>query len=247
MSGPKESDSPEGHFQASQIAFLRQMSHEMRSPLNSVIATTDMLLGGAYGEILPRQRIASERIMRNGERLLRLMDNAMTFIRASANGLPLKNTQLNPVDLLQHCLDQHLAAASKASLRTVIQHGPPSAVWGDPDYLGWIVTGLLSNALIASDQGEVRLSLQADSGNRWIIVLTDPGVGMTPEEVSQVGEPFFRGRAFRKLHPRGCGLTAAAIKQVLRMMDGIICWESTPGQGTRVTLNLPLVMPEYPG
>ena len=225
--------------QASQAKslFLANMSHEIRTPLNAVIGYAQ-LLGEQQGlESAARQRIRA--ILDAGHRLLRLINDVLDLAKIESGTLSLRS---EPFDLRQEL--EELVGMFAPRLRekglgfvAALELPQPCPVLGDRDKLGQIVLNLLGNALKFTEQGQIALSAGWRQG-RLTLSVQDSGSGIEPEELQALFAPFQQGSEGR--HRGGTGLGLALSRRIARAMEGDLTLSSSPGQGTRAQLDLPL-------
>jgi signal transduction histidine kinase/ActR/RegA family two-component response regulator len=221
-------------------AFIANMSHEIRTPLNSVLALSQLLRDGMAGPISDDQRNYLEVIERNGQNLLRLINDVLDLSRIEAGHLPVDLQTLDLGGQIRAAVGglAPLAEAKGLALQARLPERPALAR-GDADRVRQILTNLVGNAIKFTEAGRVTVSTEA-RGDAVAIHVTDTGVGIPPalqarvfEEFFQIGEPPAAGR------PGGTGLGLAIASRLARLMDGAITVESAAGQGSRFTLTLP--------
>jgi signal transduction histidine kinase len=235
-------------FDASQVQFLRTMGHDLRTPLNSIISTSEMMLQDILGELEPRQVTAVQRIYRNGERLQALIDAVITYIYASSNKLVLGYDPVSPQALMEIVRKKHSSATveRETTLSLAIVDGLPTTVYGDATQLSRILDELITNAFIATSKGEIRVQLEPLDAKNWQMSVVDTGIGIAPELQTDIFQPFSRSAEFKKRNQTGHGLGLSIVHELVRMMTGTLTVQSTPNVGSSVFVRLPLNMPEYP-
>ena len=234
-------------FNEDQFVFLRTMGHELRTPLNSIVATSEMMVNAVYGELQPGQMKASQRVLRNSNRLLNLINQVMLYIRAQAGALELVSIPVDLAALLKDQISKHQERASAKNLTLELTIGPGSSPEqrGDPDHIAFIVNELLDNAIAFTTAGRVQIEAAPDGEDRWTLRVSDTGMGIAPENTGQVLVPFWRGTEAKQIVPEGNGLGLSIVNEFVRMMGGNLTIESTAGMGTTVTINLPRVIPAH--
>ena len=239
-------DEPESlQFNRGQFMFLRTMGHELRSPLNSILATCEMMVNAVYGELQPSQAKAAQRILRNSNRLLNLISAVMTFIRAQANALELNSLPVPLVELLkeQFSRSQERATTKGLSMEMIVQEGTIETVHGDPEQIAFIVNELLGNAITFTPSGSIQMQVGNADPGRWALTVTDTGVGIEQENLACVFDPFWRGKDAKQHTQEGNGLGLTIVHEFIRMMHGVIHVESQVGKGTTVKITLPNTIP----
>ncbi|MDQ1035545.1 signal transduction histidine kinase [Streptomyces sp. V3I8] len=229
--------------------FWTNISHELRTPVNSVVALSSLLLGPGSAALTDEQREQVEFIASSGNTLLSLVNDLLDVAKAEAGHLDI---QPEPVDL--RLLVAHLSGI----LLSVHGHDPvtlvmprserqPSLVT-DETLLVRILRNLLSNALKFTERGEVRLDIEADpepSAPAVLFTVTDTGIGIPPEELGRVFEVFYQVRGPHQNGRPGTGLGLPYARTLAELLGGSLTLTSTVGVGTRAEVRLPDLGHEY--
>jgi signal transduction histidine kinase len=245
MSTDSPGAAPIVQFNHDQVRFLRVMGHELRSPLNSIQATAEMMANGIYGELQPPQSKATQRILRNSYRLLELINDVMMYIRAQANALERNSVPVSLKDLLHDQISQHqeLAAAKGLVIEMHVQPGMVETVQNDPDQIVFIVNELLKNAISFTESGRIHVNVSDAEPDQWMLLVVDTGHGIEPDKIQLAFTPFWRGAGAKQIAPDGNGLGLAIVYELVRLMNGHIDLESQAGKGTTIKVTLPNVVP----
>ena len=227
----------------SKQAFFRNMSHDMRTPLNAILGSSEL----ARQHLDEPQRAAGylDRIDSSGRYLLGLINDILEMARVEHGQVQLES---RPFDL-RKCVDDCLAAfrmqagREGKALRENFAAGP-EAVVGDERRIQQILNNLLSNAFkFTPAGGEITLSVrQTESGEygRYEFAVADTGIGMSPEFLRRIFEPYAREMRFGDRAASGTGLGMSITRSLAALMGGEIQVESEPGKGSRFTVVLPL-------
>jgi CheY-like chemotaxis protein len=215
------------------------MSHEIRTPLNSVLALSQLLRDGMAGTLSNDQRKYLEVIERNGQNLLRLINDILDLSRIEAGHLEI---DLQPVDIgaqIRAAVSAlvPLAEAKGLDLQARIPDGLPAAQC-DPDRVGQILNNLIGNAIKFTEAGQVQVSAEL-RGDRVAVAVTDTGIGIPEGARAKVFEEFYQVDQSLARRRGGTGLGLAIASRLARMMDGEISVESVVGSGSRFTFTLP--------
>ncbi len=219
--------------------FLAVMSHELRTPLNAIGGYADILKMGIYGEVTSQQRDALDRITRSQQMLLSLINDVLNFAKVDAG-----QVQYRMSDVRLHDELSTVEALVAPQLRTKhIEYrfeecADSAVVRADPDKLHQIVLNLLSNAIKFTPQnGRITLSYGVD-GSRALIRVTDTGVGIAPDRIDSIFDPFVQvDRALHRPY-EGVGLGLAISRDLAEGMGGKLTVKSEPGRGSTFTLTL---------
>lgn len=227
--------------------FLATMSHEIRTPLSAVLGLSEVMSRGA----LSHDQLRLLGSMRDSAgHLLRLIDDVLDFSKIEAGNLEIEEA---PVDLRELVESTALGLADHAQDRNVALHlfvAPelPARVLSDEVRLRQIIYNLLGNAIkfSAGSEGNLgRVSLRAETDRiagkpALSLVITDDGIGMTPEVMEKLFRPFTQGEGATTRKFGGTGLGLAICKRIIDRIGGEISVKSQSGQGTCFTVRLPL-------
>ncbi|MDZ8223712.1 ATP-binding protein [Nostoc sp. ChiVER01] len=221
--------------------FFNNISHEFRTPLTLMLSPlketlTELELDG----ILPAKAQAQlEMVQRNGTRLLKLVNTLLDFSRIEA-GRTIANYE--PIDLATYTAELasiFRSAADSAGLQLIVDC-PPLAepVYVDREMWEKIVLNLLSNALKFTFVGEIAVSLRPVDMMVSLIV-RDTGTGIPADEVPRLFERFYRVKGVKGRTFEGTGIGLSLVQELVQMHSGTITVDSTFGQGSTFTVQLP--------
>lgn len=221
--------------------FLAVMSHEIRTPLNGVVGMGELLGETALTE---SQKDLLGVLKASSEQLLSVVDDILDFSKIESGKLTLENL---PLDLRGAIGDVHeivrLKAAEKGLLLSVqVAHGVPEAVYGDITRLRQVLLNLLSNAIKFTATGEVTLRVwieTAAAGSTLGFSVTDTGVGIAPERLADLFQPFAQGDTSTARVYGGTGLGLMICEHLVALMGGHIGVNSTPGVGSTFHFTIP--------
>lgn len=220
----------------SQQRFVADASHELRAPLTAIQANLDLL---RRHQEMPEQdkEEALAEAEREAARLTRLVADLLVLARADAGG----SLKRHPVDLDSVVLEAFRAARQLAQgQQLTLEPFEPLRIHGDEDRLKQVVLILLDNALkYTPPDGQVTLGLRRQE-TRAEILVQDTGMGIAPEDLSQVFERFYRADKARGHDPGGTGLGLSIARWIVEQHGGEITLQSQPGQGTLATVSFPL-------
>jgi two-component system sensor histidine kinase BaeS len=212
---------------------VADVAHELRTPLAVLQAGHEALLD-EIAEPTPEQ-LASLRD--EVLRLARMVTDLQTLAAADAAGLRLSRHRCNLADITAAACSS-LAAQFDAAGITVQQSLATAEILGDPHWLHQVITNLLTNALKFTPAGG-RVTIAAGSaGADAVLTVTDTGTGIPADELPRIFDRFWRGRQAVQISGSGIGLAVAS--ELTRAQGGQLSASSQPGQGTEMTLTLPL-------
>ena len=224
--------------QQSQQRF-QMAAHEMRTPLASIQASSDLLANYRLDDARRRQMV--QLLHEESQRLGRLVERFLSVERLSSGEMELRREPVELTTLLSSLIDRLRPLADRKGVELVEQDSPlPLEIAADPELLEFAVSNLVTNAVKYSPSGtQVRVSWDRD-GQHAGIEIADSGPGMAPEESSRVFDRFYRTDSAEHSENPGFGLGLAIAREIARHHGGDIRVESQPGAGSRFTLRLPL-------
>ncbi len=238
-------------------AFLATMSHELRTPLNSIIGFTGIVLQGLAGPLNPEQNKQLGMVRNSARHLLDLINDVLDLSKIEAGQL---QVQAEPFDLpaaIGRVTALVQPMAQKKSLTLAAQVAPEiGAMTGDRRRVEQILLNLLSNAIKFTEQGGVTLEAtpepawQPDPARAAVpavrLAVRDTGIGIKPEDLATLFQPFRQIDTGLSRHHDGTGLGLAICRRLASLMGGEISATSTWEQGSTFTVILPLQPPANP-
>jgi PAS domain S-box-containing protein len=222
--------------------FVSAVSHELRTPLTSIVGYTELLAEDENDNLTEEQQQLVERIDRNGERLLTLVEDLLTMARVEDGNLALDRVEVDLRSAVRVATDEavHSAHKGRVSLRVDVPE-EPVLLEGDQDYLERLVLNLVSNAVkFTPPGGEVDVTLSV-TGEVAELRVRDTGMGIPPEEQGRLFQKFFRSSLATEHAIQGTGLGLHIVRSIAEAHHGEISFESAPGEGTTFWFTVPLV------
>jgi len=225
------------------VELLRKMGHDARAPLGSIISTSDMLAEGVYEPLTPKQTRANDRIRRNSRRVLAILDDFITYVKAEVGQIDLAIKPFDTRASLWEWVNQvkSVSAEKGVALNVTIQEDVPSSLMGDVTVIGRAVVPLLWNAVTFTPQGAIEIESDWSASQGWGITLRDSGIGIPVDHIPHIFEPFWRGEERPQVSTAGVGLGLALSAALVKLMNGQILLEETSAQGSIFRMVLPLV------
>jgi signal transduction histidine kinase len=234
--------------QASELKtrFLSNMSHEFRTPLNSVLALSRLLLDRIDGNLTAEQERQVGYIRRSAESLLELVNDMLDLAKVEAGKAEVKPVRFSVASLfgaLRGALKPLLTSASVDLLFEPLQDCPP--LYTDESKVAQILRNLVSNALKFTEQGEVRVTAQlSDDKAHVIFAVRDTGIGIAPEHHERIFEEFSQVDTTLQKKVKGTGLGLPLSRSLARLLGGELTVASVPGQGSIFSLEIPASLGE---
>jgi two-component system OmpR family sensor kinase len=222
--------------------FAADASHELRSPLTVLGGYLDVLLMGAKDDPAQQERILLA-MKRENDRLSRLVVDMLLLTRIDANGSGVLRLQPVSVGELveQAGNNMRVLMGGRNFIVDITPQARASWVLGDPDHLYRVLSNLLDNAVhYTPEGGEITLSASIECDNARLMV-ADTGCGIEAGQLPHVFDRFYRADASRARETGNAGLGLPICKSLVEAHGGRISVESTPGSGTRFTVDLPLL------
>jgi signal transduction histidine kinase/ActR/RegA family two-component response regulator len=223
-------------------AFLANMSHEIRTPMNGVIGMTELLLDGT---LAPRQRTYAEHIRSSAETLLAIINDILDVSKIEAGKLEIDDVAFS---LREAVADARALLGQQArrrgiELRTDVDNSVPELVAGDPIRVRQILTNLTGNAIKFTERGHVAIHVASGVSSAGPVVtirVEDTGVGIAPDVLPRLFDPFEQADAATTRRFGGTGLGLAISRELAELMGGRIEARSQVGRGSVFTVTLPL-------
>lgn len=219
-------------------SFLASMSHELRTPLNGILGFSELLKLELEN---PDHRAFAESIHGSGVHLLEVVNDLLDLAKAEAGRMELKPVDVEPLTLLAEVAAIHRIHAQNKGLRLTESYAAdlPETLRCDPTRLRQILNNLLNNAVKFTRQGEVELRVERQT-NALRFSVRDTGCGIPMENQPRIFEKFFQSEQFATREHGGTGLGLALAKELVQLMNGVIGFDSVPGEGTTFHFTLPL-------
>jgi PAS domain S-box-containing protein len=226
--------------------FLATMSHELRTPLNAISGFTEIMLEGMAGELTDLQRGNLQRVLSNARDLRSLIDNLLDLAKIEAGRTELIQKTFNVREWLAQLVDQTRSLADEKGLKYEATLSPdvPADIEGDPSRLKQIALNLISNAIKFTEKGEVRVNIQLQEPDHWLIAVSDTGIGIPPHMQEVIFDKFRQADgSFTRKHG-GSGLGLSIVRDLALIMGGGVRVRSEVGKGSTFTVVLPLKVPQ---
>jgi PAS domain S-box-containing protein len=220
--------------------FLATMSHELRTPLNAIGGYSDLILAEIRGPITEAQRIDLERIKRSQGHLLAVINDILNFAKLESGRIQFSPSVVS--------MNEVLGELESLVTPMLIQKGitydyrccdPKYQAFADPERVQQILLNLLSNAAKFTPKGGHIIVECLPQANSMVVEVTDTGIGIPPDKLQSVFEPFVQLERGQSPGMGGTGLGLSISRDLARAMDGDLSATSEAGKGSTFRLTLP--------
>lgn len=216
--------------------FVADVSHELRSPLTSIQGFAQALLDGTAADDATKLK-AAQIIDEESRRLRHQVDELLELSRMQSNQIIFRKERVNISETLERCTEILAVQAKQKQVTLELKAEPGLTVTGDNDTLEQVFINLLDNAIKNSPAGgKVNITSGQSEGKFAKVTVADEGPGIHPDHLAHVFERFYQVPGART----GVGLGLTIAKEIVIGHQGTITIESSPGEGARFTVTLPL-------
>lgn len=228
--------------------FLSNMSHEFRTPVNSILGLVQILLAEMDGPLTPEQRKQLEMVVRSASELSELISDLLDLAKIEAGKTVVRWGVCHVEELfssLRGMLRPLLSANSVEMLFEPPQGVPPIVT--DITKLSQILRNLIANALKFTSAGEIRITASHDPAEGCVVFrVADTGIGIAPADFERIFDEFVQAEASRSKAHRGTGLGLPISRRLARLLEGDLVLEhSVPGAGSVFAVRVPIQPANY--
>jgi len=225
--------------------FLSSMSHELRTPLNSIIGFSSVLLGPSGDPLTPDQRMALEKVLKNGKHLLQLINDILDISKLESGRMSLSVESEDVATVLSNCIliVEPLVQSKRLTMSQDIQPDLPT-LSTDIVKVRQILVNLLSNAAKFTESGGISIKVTQQPGGMISFGVKDSGIGIAEKDYGKVFEEFQQVDTSNTRKYKGTGLGLPIARKLSRMLGGDLTLESIIGKGSTFTLTIPARLPQ---
>ena len=230
----------------SQKEDLAHLAHELKSPLNSIMGFSSLLMQqqqrSAQGENALDLQM-TRKVIKNSKQLLRLINDVLEMSRYETGRIPLRLESIDLRSLILGVTEAFEPSAEQKNLAIIFDdNDAPQLVQTDSLRLQQVITNLVSNAIRYTESGTIRITCKSDSHDQWSIAIEDTGIGISPEVQTQIFEPYYRVGSQSDYSSDGTGLGLAIVDKLVKLLQGKIDLVSQLEQGSTFTVTFPMAI-----
>ncbi|ERT06490.1 his Kinase A domain protein [Lyngbya aestuarii BL J] len=228
---------------------LAYLAHELKTPLNSIIGYSDLLIREQQKRLKSQDKVTAtnldsiERVLRNGRLLLKIINDALEISRYDQGCMQLNLERINVGSLIEEIIEEGLKPQAKAKELEIFIDVKlaPLQVLTDPLRIQQLINNLVTNAIKYTKEGNITVICQQLNQQEWSIVVSDTGIGISEENKVNIFESYFQVDPIdNPLESIGLGL--AIVSLVVRLFKGKVQVNSTVGEGSVFTITLPFIL-----
>jgi len=226
--------------------FLATMSHELRTPLTGILGLSEALQLEVYGSLTERQAKTIATIEHSGRHLLELINDVLDLSKIEAGKLELETTRCSLEDIFQASLHLTKGMAHQKKQRVSYTASiEPIFLDVDPRRIKQVIVNLISNAIkFTPEEGELGLVAEQDKTTQQVLLTVwDKGIGIKPENLPKLFQPFSQIDSSLAREYSGTGLGLALVRRLVELHNGSVKVESVFGEGSRFIVTLPYAPP----
>jgi signal transduction histidine kinase len=225
--------------------FLAYMSHEFRTPINSIRSITRLLLDRVDGPLSEEQEKQVAFIQQNAIEFADMVDDLLDLAKVEAGRVEISPAWFEMVDLFSALRGMFKPVLTNPSVHLVFEEPQDvPKLYTDDRKLSQILRNFISNALKFTPKGEVRVGVKLEAGQRVTFSVSDTGIGIAPEYHQSIFQDFSQVQSPLQRRLRGTGLGLALSKKLAELLGGSVQLESEAGKGSVFSVTIPVQLEE---
>lgn len=227
------------HANSAKMSFLASMSHEVRTPLNTIIGFAEIVGMELYGKLEGTKNKEYMAIIRSsGEHLLSIVNDILDISKLDADRFELYVEPVDAQDIIEQSLSIIAVSADEKSIR-IVSDIEPVTIESDARIMRQTLINILSNAIKFTPKGGQVSVFSEQKSKQFVVTVSDNGPGMTQEEIRLALEPFGQVSQNNLKAGTGTGLGLPIVERFMKLIGGRLTIRSAPGYGTSVSLEFP--------
>jgi signal transduction histidine kinase len=221
--------------------FLAYMSHEFRTPINSIRSITRLLLDRVDGPLTEEQEKQVSFIQQNATEFAEMVDDLLDLAKVEAGRVEISPAWFEMVDLFSALRGMFKPVLTNPDVHLVFEEPQDvPKLYTDDRKLSQILRNFISNALKFTPRGEVRVSAKLEGDRHVTFSVADTGIGIAPEFQSSIFQDFSQVHSALQKRLRGTGLGLSLSKKLAHLLGGSVSLQSEPGKGSVFSLTIPV-------
>lgn len=214
--------------------FVANISHELRTPLTHIKGYLELMITESLGSISEEQRHGLQVSQRAASRLESMIDDLIMFSLATRGEMSMKLDQVDIRRLLALAVKSAMSKAEERSVQVTLSAADNiSPVQADPEKIGWVLSQLLDNAIkFTPSGGSVVVAIKQEGNNLVQISVTDTGIGIPTDRLTEIFEPFHQLDGSSTRHYGGTGLGLSLVRQIVEAHGSLLDVQSVEGKGS---------------
>ena len=225
-------------------SFLSNMSHEFRTPLNSILSLSQMLLQKLDGDLTAEQEKQISYVRASAQGLQEMVNDLLDIAKVEAGKIEVKPREFEVEDLFSALRGMLRPILQTASVNLVFEESPGlPTMFTDEGKLSQILRNFISNALKFTERGEVRVTAGLANPETVVFAVADTGIGIAPEDQQRVFEEFTQIDSRLQKNARGTGLGLPLSRNLAHILGGSVTLQSEVGVGSTFCVYTPVIFP----
>lgn len=219
--------------------FIGMMSHDLKTPLARIQGMTDIISQDAI-PLSSNQREALDTIKQSSEDLLKFISTILNYAKIESSGIELHKQAKDINQILKDVSPKHEFHAKLKHIQLILELEPLFSIQVDAELIKQVFSNLIENAIKYSPEGSKVLISSEEVGGKILVQIADQGFGIPPDELANIFMKFFRSKHAKTSPIKGSGLGLYLAKYFVELHSGTLTCESTVGQGSTFTVELPV-------
>lgn len=220
--------------------FIGMMSHDLKTPLARIQGMTEIIANDST-QLSSPQREALDTVKQSAEDLTRFISAILNYAKIESQGVQLHLQSRDINELIKEVIKKSEFLAKRKHVQVVTEFEPLFAMSVDPDLIKQVLSNLIENAIKYSPENSKVLVTTDEIEGKIVVQVADQGIGIPADELSNIFTKFFRSKNAKSSPIKGSGLGLYLAKYFVELHQGTISCESSPGQGSTFTVELPLL------
>lgn len=228
--------------------FLAITSHELKTPLNAIVGFSEMLVAQNEGPLgSPAYAEYASTILESSTHLRNIIADILDVTRIERGALSLVEQEMDAAEILEISCKMCREQANRAGIPLKLDLATTAEIEGDITRTRQVLINLITNAIKFSNSGSnISLGIERTPGDELVFIIDDHGIGIAPQDIERIFDPFEQGDASASRRHGGIGLGLAIARRIARLHGGDVTLASIQGEGTTARFSLPAERVKWP-